>query len=269
MNISDVFDRSCVKAQVKVGSKKTALQSIATLIFETGAFPGYSAKQLYRELDDRERSGSTGFENGVALPHTALPDAERFVAGLLTVPEGVSFDSLDGEDAQLLFFVIGPSAKRNDHIQIISAISRAVVEAESREQLLRAETDEQLFDLVREAFDSGESAEAGSRSMFHIFVQKPEPFDDLLTIFSAAVPGSLCVLEGTNAGSYFNRLPIFSGFWTDAEDSYFKVIVAVVDEARQNDIIRRINTIVDDIGESPGVLITVQQLSYASGSLQF
>lgn len=269
MNVSTVFLKECVRAGVAARSKKEVIQKIAEIAESTGAFPGYSQKRLYRELDDRERTGSTGFENGIALPHTALPDAERFVAGLLVLPAGVPFESLDGENSTLIFFVIGPKAKRNDHIQIISSISRSVLEPEVRNRLIEAKTDEELFSIVSSIFDSGEEADAGERCMFHIFVQRPEPFDELLTIFSAAVSGSLCVFDGSTAGSYFSRLPLFSAFWTESEERFFKVIVAIVDDRFQNDIIRRINAIVGDIGENPGVLITVQKLGFSVGSLEF
>ena len=269
MNVSTVFHKACVRANVSAQSKKEVLQRIAEIADSTGAFPGYSPKRLYRALDDRERTGSTGFENGIALPHTALPDAERFVAGLLVIPEGVRFDSLDGEDSNLIFFVIGPKEKRNDHIQIISSISRSVLEAEARSRLVSAQTDEELLSIVSSIFDTGGEVEVGERCMFHIFVQRPEPFDELLTIFSAAVSGSLCVLDGSTAGSYFSRLPLFSAFWTESEDRFFKVIIAVVDDRFQNDIIRRINAIVRDIGEHPGVLITAQRIGFSMGSLEF
>lgn len=270
MNIARVFSEGCIRIGAAPKDKHATLELVARIAHETGRFPGYSEKQICRSLNEREKAGSTGFEQGVALPHCSLEGAEGFVAGLLTVPEGVAFDSFDGEPATLIFFVIGPQDRRNDHIQLISGISRHALDEGFRSRLLACDNPTDALSVVSTALTEEEEPEGSeNRSMFHIFIQRPEPFEELLRVFSAAVPGSLCVLDGANAGSFVERMPLFSSFWTDREDRFFKIIIAVVNERLQNELIRRINTIVPDIGDHPGVMYVVQPITFAAGSIEY
>jgi hypothetical protein len=83
------------------------------------------------------------------------------------------------------------------------------------------------------------------------------------------VDGSISVLETNAAGYYLHRLPLFAAYWSESQKGFCRLILAVVDRDLCNDVIRRIQTLVEDIDKSPGVLVSVQELFYSSGSLEF
>jgi hypothetical protein len=94
-------------------------------------------------------------------------------------------------------------------------------------------------------------------------------FEDILQVFSAAVKGSITVVETNNAGYYLHRLPLFSAYWSDVTQTFNRLIIAVVDRDFTNDVIRRIHMVANNIEKETGVLITVQDLVYTSGSIEF
>ncbi len=272
MSISSALDRNCIRIRTEADSKKEILKEIAQIVDESGKVPNYSAKQIYQALAEREEAGSTGFEEGVALPHCSLEDVEDFVAGVVISRDGIEYDSVDGSLSRIFFFIVGPSLQRKKHIRLLSSISRIAMDGHTREEILSAESEDEVHSIIKKKLDGlhEEESEEPSKgySLVHIFTQREEPFEELLAIFSAAVPGSVSVIEAGNAGSYLNRLPLFSTFWTNREPDYLKIIVAVVEKHLQNEIIRRVNTIVSDIEEEPGVLVTAQDLTYTVGSLE-
>ena len=224
-------------------------------------------------MRQREQIGTTGFGGGIAIPHCRLEKIEEFVVGLLIVPEGVDFESLDGKTTTTFFFIIGPSAQRNRHIQLLSAVSKIVKNPQVIHRFLEAYDEQQVRRIVEELFRlvEVEAVPGGQKGkcLFHVFVQKEEYFEDILQVFSAAVDGSISVLETNAAGYYLHRLPLFAAYWSESQKGYCRLILAVVNGDLCNDVIRRIHTLVEDIDNSPGVLIAVQELWYSSGSLEF
>jgi len=77
------------------------------------------------------------------------------------------------------------------------------------------------------------------------------------------------VLQMKNAGSHLHPLPLFSALWTREAEQEVTLVRAIVKRTQVNDIIRRINTIEKGILTHPGVLIAVQDLFYAAGSIDF
>ena len=77
------------------------------------------------------------------------------------------------------------------------------------------------------------------------------------------------VLETNAAGYYLHRLPLFAAYWSENQKRFCRLILAVVDRDLSNDVIRRIHTAVEDLENTAGVLVSVQELFYSSGRLEF
>jgi hypothetical protein len=100
---------------------------------------------------------------------------------------------------------------------------------------------------------------------FRILIQNPDLVQDVIENLSAFGAGSMVVYECENASSYLGSLPLFAGLWSSREDTSIRVIEGIVHQTRANELVRRV---ADQTDHKPGVLVTVQDLLAAHGSLE-
>jgi hypothetical protein len=181
----------------------------------------------------------------------------------------VEFQSVDGKPARLVFFIIGPRTQRNRHVKLLAALSKAVREPQDIEELVGARSPEDFYRKLTDRVSFEEEEKSGPVSLLQVYVQEIDFFDDILQLIASEVEGSVAVMELQSAGSYLHRFPLFATLWTETDTQSVRLIHAVVQRARVNDLIRRIHMIDDRIVSRTGVLILVQEISYATGSLDF
>jgi PTS system nitrogen regulatory IIA component len=273
MALFSSFRPECIQIGSAAGNKEEVLAELARLAKRSQVLAGVPERRILEALRQREQVGTTGFGGGIAIPHCSLEDIEEFVVGLLIAPEGIDFRSMDGQKTTTFFFIVGPKSQRTRHIQLLSAISKVLKNPEVIGRFLEAFDENRVRRLVEELFrlvDIG-VAPGGQkgRCLFHVFVQEEQYFEDILQILSAVVDGSIMVLETNAAGYYLHRLPLFAAYWSENQKRFCRLILAVVDRDLSNDVIRRIHTAVEDLENTAGVLVSVQELFYSSGRLEF
>lgn len=148
----------CVGTRQTVKDKAEALRTVAALVKKHPAAAGVSEEAILRGLETREAMGSTGLVRGVALPHCRISGLNEFIAGLLTIEEGVRYGSLDGRKARLLIFVIAPEGREADHLQAMAALSGVLKVPDIVEQLMLESSAQGLYErfaqLWREQADT-------------------------------------------------------------------------------------------------------------------
>jgi mannitol/fructose-specific phosphotransferase system IIA component (Ntr-type) len=105
--------------------------------------------QVLRDVVEREKVMSTGIGNGVAIPHAYTDGVDRLVAGLFRTGGGIDFAALDGKSVDLFFIILGPKASRRSHIKILAKISRLINHADFRAGLRKAETPDDVIDVLK------------------------------------------------------------------------------------------------------------------------
>ena len=148
MDLVQSFRKECIQIGSAAQDKAGLLREIAALAVRSPVLAGYPPERIFAALQEREKIGSTGFGNGIAIPHCNLKDVEDFVVGVLILPRGIDFDALDKKQTRILFFIIGPEDRRNQHIQILSSISKLLKTPQTIEDLLGAQTPEKVFETV-------------------------------------------------------------------------------------------------------------------------
>ena len=214
------------------------------------------------------RYGSTGFGDGIAIPHCHVSGLDRFCVGVVSAPHGVDFDAADGKPVYLLLFIIAPAEQRNEHVALLASVSHVLTNQKAREEMLNCEDETSLLDCFRKWWNKPKAlAGGGEKSLLQIFVQREELLTDIIQTLSEIVPGHISVLDGQNARAFLHRLPIFSGFWTDTETSSIRIVTAVVNTDNANDVSRRIMLLAGDT-DVPGLMVTSQDLRFSIGSLE-
>ena len=182
----------------------------------------------------------------------------------------MDFKSIDKEKVNVIFFIVGPKNKRNEHIYILSLISKVLQNPAFKEELLSKNSPGEIKEtFLGFARPLDKSEEPKEKVLFHVFVQNEKYFDSTLEILSSASLGNLTVLESSNAGYYFHSLPLFSALWSEDHRTFSRLILAIIEKENSNDTVRRIHTFLESGEKIPGIMITVQELFYVSGSLEF
>ncbi|NER63744.1 PTS IIA-like nitrogen regulatory protein PtsN [Pseudomonas sp. MAFF212427] len=128
------------------GSKKRALEQIANLIGKE--VPELDTQTVLESLIAREKLGSTGFGNGIAIPHCRLKGCENPVSALLHLDAPIDFDAIDGAPVDLLFVLLVPEAATDAHLELLRQIASMLDRQDVREKLRKAPDNESLYQVV-------------------------------------------------------------------------------------------------------------------------
>lgn len=131
------------------GSKKRVLEQIANLIGRE--VPDLATQDVYESLIAREKLGSTGFGNGIAIPHCRLKGCAAPISALLHLDAPIDFDAIDGAPVDLLFVLLVPEAATDAHLELLRQIASMLDRKDVRDQLRSASSNEALYQVVLNA----------------------------------------------------------------------------------------------------------------------
>lgn len=103
--------------------------------------------ESHRCLVAREESVSTGMEAGIAVPHAAVDGLPKMIIGMAILPEGIEFESLDGQAATVVVMILVPKTEKLAHLQTLTEVARRLSGNAFRQSLLQAESGEQVVGL--------------------------------------------------------------------------------------------------------------------------
>ncbi|MFP4181418.1 MAG: PTS sugar transporter subunit IIA [Thiohalospira sp.] len=134
--LGEILDPGRVALDVAAASKKRTLETVADLL----ADDDLSRDAIFDALLGRERLGSTGLGQGVALPHGRVPGNDRTRGAFLRLDGGVDFDAQDQQPVDLVFGLVVPEASTETHLQTLAAMARLFSDEAVCQQLRQAET---------------------------------------------------------------------------------------------------------------------------------
>ncbi len=146
MAIAALLDPDRVVIDVEARSKKHALEILSELL--VGSDDTLDPTRVFDHLVERERLGSTGLGDGVALPHGRVAGIEETVGAVLRLSEGVDFDSPDGDLVTLIFGLVLPEECADDHLKDLAAIAGLLSDDDVRRQLYDIDTSAGVFELL-------------------------------------------------------------------------------------------------------------------------
>jgi PTS system nitrogen regulatory IIA component len=146
MKISDMLERQAVLPELRGTTKPELLRELCEPLAKLHT--AFSEDRLVQVLLDRERLGSTGLAEGVAIPHGKLKGLDKLIASFGRTVAGVDFDSLDKQPTHLFFTIFAPEASSGDHLRALARVSRMLRSPEFRAQVLAAATADQVYDLI-------------------------------------------------------------------------------------------------------------------------
>lgn len=135
MNLGDLLERGAISPRVSAASKRQALSVISEIAARNF---GLKAPEVFEILMEREAAGSTGVGHGIAVPHARLAGLDRLRGVFVRLEQPVDFGALDDKPVDLLFALLSPPQSGSEHLRALARVSRAMRQADLREQLRKA-----------------------------------------------------------------------------------------------------------------------------------
>jgi PTS system nitrogen regulatory IIA component len=148
MEINDLLNEHAVIANLRATSKKQALQDLARRASE---ICGATDRAIFDVLLERERLGTTGVGNGIAIPHGKLPQLDRLYGVFARLERPINFDSIDEQPVDLIFLLLAPESAGADHLKALARVSRLLRDKITCEKLRGTENPEALFALLTDS----------------------------------------------------------------------------------------------------------------------
>ncbi len=148
MKIMDYLNEEWVIPDLKGTDKPSILKELSGVLAK--ACQASSVEELFQVLLDREKLGSTGIGEGIAIPHGRLKKLKRFYICFGRSVQGVDFDSIDRKPSQLFFLVMAPENSAVDNLKLLSRIVTLLKEPSFKKRLMEARSQKELFQIISE-----------------------------------------------------------------------------------------------------------------------
>ena len=148
MKIADILSGDLVIPDLVSKTKKEVIEELVAIISQRDN--SIDKTELTEVLLEREKLGSTGIGDGIAIPHGKLKNIDTLLASFGRSIEGVGFESMDGQPTHLFFLLVAPKNSAGIHLKALARISRLLKDSSFRKNLMEAGSREELFKTIIE-----------------------------------------------------------------------------------------------------------------------
>lgn len=148
MKIMDFLSSDAIVVDLKATDKKSAIVELVEVLKDTKK--AKKADEIIEVVLEREKLGSTGIGQGVAIPHGKTDVLQEQVGVLGISRKGIEFNSLDGEPVNIIFLLVGPVEVAGQHLKALSRISRLFKDKFLRQAIRDAQTKEEVLKIIQQ-----------------------------------------------------------------------------------------------------------------------
>lgn len=148
MKILDILAVDSIVPELRGRTKKLVLEELIDAVKQNK--PHIDSDRLMRVLLERERLGSTGIGDGIAIPHGKLKDIDALVLSFGRSIEGIDFESMDGKPVHLFFLLVAPEACAGIHLRALAKIARLLKNGTVRKRLAKVDSREDIFSIIQQ-----------------------------------------------------------------------------------------------------------------------
>jgi len=148
MKILDLLSMDSIVPELKGRTKKQVLEELIDAVKQNK--PSINRDQLMKVLLERERLGSTGIGDGIAIPHGKLRDIDDLVLSFGRSTEGIDFESMDGKPVHLFFLLVAPETCAGIHLRALAKIARLLKNGTVRKRLAKVDSREDIFSIIQQ-----------------------------------------------------------------------------------------------------------------------
>lgn len=147
MKLLDILSKEDIVLDIKAKDKKSAIKEMIKVLVSSGKIK--NPDSVFQAVYEREKIGSTGIGQNVAIPHGKVPDAKKIVGALGISRKGVEFQSLDGEPVNIIFLLLGPEDVSGEHLKALARVARLFKDKFFREALKQADSVEKVIEIIK------------------------------------------------------------------------------------------------------------------------
>jgi PTS system nitrogen regulatory IIA component len=145
MPLNDLVAPNAIIPALKVNGKKQTLQELAARAAELS---GQNERTIFEILIQREKLGSTGVGNGIAIPHGKLPKLTKLFGLFARLDRPIDFESLDGQPVDLVFLLLAPEGAGADHLKALARVARLLRDQEVARKLRDSRDAEAIYSVL-------------------------------------------------------------------------------------------------------------------------
>lgn len=149
MNLKFLLQPESTKKLNNCGSKKKILEQIAHLASQQ--LPNHSDADILESLMNREKLGSTGIGNGIAIPHGKIKNSQKAVAVLLVNECGINYDAIDKKPVDIFCALLVPEDQCDTHLSTLASIAKIFDNKDTIKKIRRAQTDQDIYSIIEAA----------------------------------------------------------------------------------------------------------------------
>ena len=146
MKISDILKKEHVIKELNSCDKKNVLDELSSFLEDEGEIA--NKESLLAALIEREKLGSTGIGENVAIPHAKISEIDKIITVFGRSKNGVEFESLDQKPVNFIFLIIAPENSTSQHLKALARISRLFKNPSLRESVLRTNEADQIYSIL-------------------------------------------------------------------------------------------------------------------------
>jgi PTS system nitrogen regulatory IIA component len=149
MKLQEILTPDCTICAAPGSSKKRVLEYLSSLAAEK--FPNHDTYQLLESVVKREKMGTTGIGNGIAIPHGRLTDADQVVAVLITTEQAINFDAIDHRPVDIFIALFVPEEECQNHLCTLQSIATIFRDKHFCKKVRKCENNQALYELIQQA----------------------------------------------------------------------------------------------------------------------
>lgn len=142
MIINDIISLDRTQCSVECNSKKKIFEVISEIAVQQ--FPELDQLEVLTSLLSREKMGSTGIGNGIAIPHGKIKDLNNMIAIILTSNKPIEFDAIDSQPVDIFFAILVPEDQTDKHLQALSGIAKKLSDKDIVKAVRRAKSKNEI-----------------------------------------------------------------------------------------------------------------------------
>ena len=148
MQIAGMFKKDYIIEELKATTKRAVLAELSEILSRDAE--GLPPGAMVEVLLEREKLGSTGIGDGIAIPHGKLKNLDRLMISFGRSRQGIDFDAIDGKPVHLFFLLMAPESSTGQHLKALAKISRMLKDPEFRNDLMAATSAGEIYRKIAE-----------------------------------------------------------------------------------------------------------------------